>query len=117
MTTMPAITLSTRARDYLKKKLAEKICAGFRLSIKKTGCSGFSYAPSLVEQVNPNDVCVQVDEINIYIDKKWQHLLQRLHIDYVEDNKSGVKQKRLTFTNPSETSRCGCGESFHVDED
>ena len=52
--------------------------------------------------------------VKIFIDTSWLHLLQDLQVDYVEEEKTGLKQKRLVFTNPNESSRCGCGESFHI---
>lgn len=109
------MTLSQSAIEYIKTMVAKNNSQGFRVSIKKTGCSGYSYLPSLVEQVNVNDVALQIDGIDLYMDRAWLDLLENIHIDYVEDTKTGLKQKKLIFTNPKETSRCGCGESFHVE--
>ncbi|VVC74741.1 Iron-binding protein IscA [Aquicella siphonis] len=110
------ITLTEAARDYIKKMLEQKHGAVFRLSVKKTGCSGYSYFPSLVDHANPADRAIETPEgFKVYIDTAWLDLLQGLRIDYVEENKTGLKQKRLVFTNPNESSRCGCGESFHVE--
>lgn len=109
------IQLSPSACEYIAKMVAKDHGLGFRLSIKKTGCSGFTYAPQVVHEINPQDEIIQTENgVQIYIDRSWLHLLQNLQIDYLEDAKSGLKQKRLAFTNPSEASRCGCGESFHV---
>src|SRR5262245_37839154 len=110
----PTITVSDSARNYIKKMLDKNQGVGFRLSIKKTGCSGYSYHPTIVEMIKETDLVCDIDNIKIYIDMAWLQLLQGLHIDYVEDEKSGLKQKRLVFSNPNESSRCGCGESFHV---
>ncbi len=87
---------------------------GFRLTVKKTGCSGYSYVPAIVNEINPHDVAAEINGIPIFIDRAWLDLLQGVQVDYVEDNKTGIKQKRLIFTNPKEDSRCGCGESFHI---
>jgi iron-sulfur cluster assembly protein len=109
------ITVTDSACAYIKKMLEKNNSLGFRLSIKKTGCSGYSYSPSLIEAVIETDVTIALDNgVQLYLDASWQHLLQNLHIDYIEEEKSGLKQKRLIFTNPNEASRCGCGESFHV---
>lgn len=108
------ITLTDSACAYIKKTLEKNKSVGFRLSVKKTGCSGYSYAPAVIEQVNAADNFLEINGIPIYIDMTWFHLLQGLHVDYIEEEKSGLKQKRLVFTNPNESSRCGCGESFHV---
>lgn len=112
----PNITLSTSACDYIKKMLEKDKGVGFRLSVKKTGCSGYSYVPSIIESVYAHDLMFETSNgVKIYIDSAWLDLLQALHVDYVEEEKSGLKQKRLIFTNPNEASRCGCGESFHVE--
>lgn len=112
------ITLTDAASAYIKKMLDEKKKSGFRLSIKKTGCSGYTYAPSIVEKINDTDQVFETEQgLTIYVDKAWLPMLQGLRIDYIEEEKSGLKQKRLVFTNPNESSRCGCGESFHVERE
>jgi iron-sulfur cluster assembly protein len=112
---LPNINLTPSASTYIKSMLEKKNGIGFRLSIKKTGCSGYSYSPSIIEKANPTDLILEREGIKIFVDVVWLDLLQNLQLDYVEEDKSGLKQKRLVFTNPNETSRCGCGESFHVD--
>lgn len=109
------IIISARARDYIQKIIAKEQGKGFRLSIKKTGCSGYSYAPSVVQKINPRDVVEIQDNVTLYIDFAWLHVLEDLIIDYVEEDKSGLKQKKLVFQNTKESSRCGCGESFHIE--
>lgn len=112
----PNITFTEAACVYIKKMLEKKQGTGFRLSIKKTGCSGYSYLPSVIDKPNSADIAFEIDGgVMVYVDTVWLELLQGLHIDYVEEDKSGLKQKRLVFTNPKESSRCGCGESFHVE--
>ncbi|TAK76242.1 MAG: iron-sulfur cluster assembly accessory protein [Gammaproteobacteria bacterium] len=108
------ITITDVACAYIKKRLAKEQGVGFRLSITKTGCSGFSYLPTIIKQVAATDIPIEKNGVTIYIDPTWSHLLDGLQIDYIEEEKSGLKQKRLVFTNPNEGSRCGCGESFHV---
>jgi iron-sulfur cluster assembly protein len=111
------MTLTDTACDYIKKMLAKQGGIGLRVSVKKTGCSGYSYLPTIIDKVNPADTLLEPEQgLKIYVDHTWLHLLQGLHIDYVEEEKTGIKQKRLVFTNPNEDSRCGCGESFHVKE-
>lgn len=109
------ITLTEAANIYIKSKLEKEQGAAFRLTVKKTGCSGFSYAPEIVKEINEKDVMLKTEQgITLLVDPVWQHLLDNLLIDYVEETKTGLKQRKLIFTNPNESSRCGCGESFHV---
>jgi iron-sulfur cluster assembly protein len=115
MTTTP-VTVTDSASIYLAKTLAAKKGMVFRLTIKKTGCSGYSYLPEVVDVPRTSDIAMTVSpELTIYLDQTWLHLLEGITIDYVEEEKMGLKQKRLLFINPKESSRCGCGESFHIE--
>lgn len=110
----PSIMLSPAAKTYIQSMLLKEQAIGFRLSIKKTGCSGYSYVPSLVKHPDEHDIVLNVEGIDMYIDSAWLDLLNVLQIDYQEDERSGLKQKRLVISNPKESGRCGCGESFNV---
>lgn len=110
------IKLTEAANQYLQMMLKKHQAVGMRISIKKTGCSGYAYAPSMIQTIIPTDVSVNfANGITVFIDPTWQHLLTGITIDYVEEDKSGLKQKKLMFINPNEANRCGCGESFHVE--
>src|SRR3989338_1070294 len=112
------ITLTEAAAAYIKTLLKKKgDNAVFRLSLKKTGCSGFSYAPDIVTSIKAQDKCVKTDKgFNVYLDTQYVDYLQGLTIDYREEANMGLKQKRLIFINPNEDGRCGCGESFHIEK-
>jgi iron-sulfur cluster assembly accessory protein len=112
----PIITLTDKASTYIKNTITKKNALGLRLSVKKTGCSGYSYEPTLVMHPIETDRVLKIaDDFTIFVDTKWIDVLQGLQIDYLEEDKLGLKQKRLVFTNPNESSRCGCGESFHIE--
>ncbi|OGT38034.1 MAG: hypothetical protein A3F11_03435 [Gammaproteobacteria bacterium RIFCSPHIGHO2_12_FULL_37_14] len=112
------ITLTDAAATYIRALLTKKgDHAEFRLSLKKTGCSGYSYAPNVIAQLNDNDICVETDKgLKIYLDSRYTDYLKGLVIDYRDENTMGLKQKRLVFINPNEESRCGCGESFNIEK-
>jgi iron-sulfur cluster assembly protein len=111
------IEVTPSAEAYIQKMLEKEQGVGFRLTIKKTGCSGYSYVPAIVEKAQAGDASfTTTNGITIYIDPMWQHMLSDLQIDYAEDDKAGLKQKRLVFSNKNESGRCGCGESFHVSQ-
>ncbi|MCD6039277.1 MAG: iscA [Gammaproteobacteria bacterium] len=112
---MSLITLTDAAVSHIKNNLEKKNDGiGFRLSIKKTGCSGYAYVPSIIHKVIPNDLHFTAQEgLSIYIDREWEGFIKGTIIDYVADkNTIGLPQKRLVFINPNEKNRCGCGESF-----
>jgi iron-sulfur cluster assembly protein len=95
----------------------EKDAIGFRLSLKKTGCSGYAYVPEIAKKLIENDIhFVAQNNLQVYVDPTYQDFIKGLLIDYVEETKAGLKQKRLVFINPREQSRCGCGESFTLEK-
>src|SRR5665213_2689965 len=98
---MMNITFTTAACDYIKKMVEKEQGVGFRLSVKKTGCSGYSYLPAIVQAINPADSKLTIENgTTVFVDPMWQHLLDGVQVDYVEEDKNGLKQKRLLFNNP-----------------
>jgi iron-sulfur cluster assembly accessory protein len=90
--------------------------AGFRLSVKKTGCTGYAYLPAIVDQKQADDLEYVVQNgLQIYVDPTALTFFDELVVDFVEESSHVLKQKRLVFINPKETGRCGCGESFTVE--
>lgn len=112
---MAEIIVSAAAKEYLQRMLAKQQGSHLRISIKKTGCSGYSYLPTVTVDVQSTDTKILVDDLDIYLDTAWLHLLDGVEIDYIEDDKTGLKQRKLVFNNPKEAGRCGCGESFHIE--
>jgi iron-sulfur cluster assembly protein len=110
------LTFTEAALAYVQDMVVKNKSLGFRVSVKKTGCSGFSYAPSLISEAVSGDLQFQIKEaFMLYVDPACYELVKGLTVDYVEEKKDGLlKQKKLIFINPNEKSRCGCGESFHV---
>lgn len=111
------MTFTDAAISHIKSMLEKtKNSIGFRLSIKKTGCSGYAYVPAIVDQVIPTDLhFLAQEELPVYIDPACENLVKGITVDYVSDNSIGLKQKRLVFINPNEKNRCGCGESFTIE--
>lgn len=110
------ISITDAAAEHILKIMEQTTNAmGFRLSLKKTGCSGYAYVPDVIkqEQVNNNDFhFVAQHNLQVYVDSAHEEFLKGTVIDYVADTNVGLKQKRLVFINPNEKNRCGCGESF-----
>jgi iron-sulfur cluster assembly accessory protein len=111
------IELTDAALAHIKQMMAKQIDSiGFRLSIKKTGCSGYAYVPAIIEKVTESDIhFVAREQLNVYIDSASESFLKDVIVDYVADSMEGLKQKRLVFNNPNEKNRCGCGESFTIE--
>jgi len=101
-----------RAIERMKKLMEtrDKPTTGIRIYVKSGGCSGLSYRVEFVDQIDPKDEMIEIDEVKVFIDSTALMFVIGSEMDYVEDMfKSG-----FSFTNPNEKGRCGCGESFKV---
>lgn len=112
-TNKSAVSLTESAAKHIKEQLASRGRGiGVRLSVAKTGCSGYSYVFDYVDEVCESDKTFEVSELNVFIDRKSYPYLKGIAIDYL---KQGLNHK-FVFTNPNQTGECGCGESFTIDE-
>ena len=116
------ISLTSNARDYLSRYIADKGSKAVRFSVKKAGCSGLMYISELSDSPESDDwVFNVIDNKNknkikflVFVSKKAEKALNGVVIDYV---KQSLGQAKLTYMNPNETAKCGCGESFMMDDD
>lgn len=106
------ITLTTTAKQHIRNILKNKgENAAFRLSIKKTGCSGYMYLPEIVHSKKETDIEIRESDLLIYIDRDASELIKDTQIDYV---KKSLGSSQLVFNNPNAEGVCGCGESFQI---
>lgn len=112
---MEPIKLTDEAVAAIKDKLAGRNdVKGLRLTIKNTGCSGYSYNMAFATEENLNeDDKIEKDGAVLYVPKINSWMLFGMEIGYAEDQ----MQSGFTFTNPNESGRCGCGESFSIDRE
>ena len=109
---MTPITITDAAANHIRHLLEArgKPSAGIRLGTATAGCSGLAYKVEYVDEPDPADAVVEDKGIRLYIDGQSLMYIIGSEMDYVEDTFSNG----FTFTNPNETGRCGCGESFSV---
>jgi iron-sulfur cluster assembly protein len=110
---MDPIKLTDDAVVAIKDKInGREGVLGLRLNVKSTGCSGYSYQMDFATDENlAQDDKFERDGAVLYIPKIHSWMLFGMEIGYEETKmKSG-----FTFTNPNESGRCGCGESFSID--
>ena len=82
-----------------------------RLSVKKSGCTGYMYVMDLVPQAGPDDLHVPLDDgVELLVDRDSLAIVRGTRIDLVTE---GVN-RQLRFINPNAKDHCGCGESFNV---
>ncbi len=110
------IKITKKAAEQIKLLLdkAPEGALGLRLSVKTTGCSGNSYQMEYVgvDDDLSKDELFKDNGATIYIPKLYSWMLFGMTIDYITDD---LGNTRFDFINPNETGRCGCGESFTVD--
>jgi iron-sulfur cluster assembly accessory protein len=100
------------ARHILKQMETEPAAIGFRLEVKRTGCSGWMYVVDLVREAREDDMIFNVAEgLDIFVDPKSFGFVHGTEIDFVSEGLT----RHLVFNNPNVTAECGCGESFSVE--
>lgn len=105
------ITMTPTAADRVTKFLANRgKGVGLRLGVKTTGCSGMAYVMEFVDEVQESDTVFESQGVKVIVDPKALVYLDGTEVDYTREGlNEGFK-----FTNPNESARCGCGESFSV---
>lgn len=106
------LTLTEAAAERVKALIAksDKPVEGLRVGIKTRGCSGMSYVVEYAEEKKPFEDVVEDKGVKIFVDPSALMFILGSEMDYQE----GKMQSGFVFTNPNETARCGCGESFSV---
>ncbi len=112
MTKFTALTLTDRAATRVKEIMQDQDenIIGLRVGIKKGGCAGFEYVMDYATKVDPLDEVIKEKGITILIDSKALLFLLGTQMDYVTEKLFS----KFVFTNPNQTSACGCGESVEI---
>lgn len=112
----PILHFTDNAINHIQKVLTQyPNGGGFRLSVKKTGCSGYKYLPEITAAPHAGDLQWTTEQgIAIYVDPAYVKMIKGTVVDFVD---KGLGQQQLMFKNPNISGECGCGESFHIAED
>jgi iron-sulfur cluster assembly protein len=106
-----SISLTTAAADRVRTFLIRRGHGiGLRLSVKKTGCSGFAYVVNYADDVGGNDLVFEDQGVKIIVDRDSLGFLEGTQVDFV---RQGLNEA-FRFRNPNVKGECGCGESFTV---
>jgi iron-sulfur cluster assembly accessory protein len=98
-------------RHILKQMESDPNAIGFRLEVKRTGCSGWMYVVDFVREARDDDLIFHVaDGLDIHVDEKSFSFVHGTEIDFVSEGLT----RHLVFNNPNVTAECGCGESFSI---
>lgn len=101
---MQAVTLTEKAKDYLKSVSGGDYVT---LGVKGGGCSGFQYVWDFQKNWPDVEWSEPIDDV-LVLDPLAEMYVLGSEIDYVEE----LGGSFLTVKNPSSSSSCGCGESF-----
>ena len=104
------LTDAAAARVRELTDAASKPIAGVRVGVKNGGCAGMAYTMELAETVSPLDEIVEDKGVRLLIDPKAVLFLLGAQMDFKVDRLSAS----FSFSNPNETSACGCGESVAI---
>jgi iron-sulfur cluster assembly protein len=109
----PNIEVSAAAIMRFTQVMAKEPQAiAMRLSVKRTGCSGYAYDLKTISEKTAGDFVIALSpDLDLFVDAVSYELLKGLHIDYV---KQGI-QAKFVYSNPQQTGQCGCGESFTIE--
>lgn len=106
---LPVCSVSEHAAAHIKRIfLKEEGAIGMRLSVKKSGCSGYRYHLEAVKEEKEGEIVFFCQGFSLFIDPDSLPYIEGLSIDF---KREGLNS-RLTFENPNAKAICGCGESF-----
>jgi iron-sulfur cluster assembly accessory protein len=80
-----------------------------RLAVQPGGCSGLRYQLFFDERELDGDVVKEFGGVGVIVDRMSAPYLQGAVIDFVDT----IEKQGFTIDNPSATSSCACGDSFH----
>jgi iron-sulfur cluster assembly protein len=106
-----AITLTESAAKHIRQQIEKSgNGVGLRLSVKKSGCSGFAYTMDIAQEVYENDIVFESFGAKLVVDAESLPFLEGTELAYVKEGLGHV----FKFNNPNVKNQCGCGESFAV---
>lgn len=106
-----AIHLTASAAERVRVFLAARGSGlGLRLSVRKTGCSGFAYVVNYADERHDDDLVFEEQGVRVFVDPGSLPMLDGTTVDFV---KQGLNEA-FRFSNPNVKGECGCGESFNV---
>ena len=107
------MTMTDAAADRVREIVENAPTAdakGIRVGIKKGGCAGMEYTIDLVTEPNPKDDRIERDGAVVWVEPSAVLYLLGTEMGF----ETTTLRSGFTFTNPNQTSACGCGESVEL---
>lgn len=83
---------------------------GVRVGVRKGGCAGMEYTVDIVTEPNPGDDHIERDGAHVYVAPEATLFLLGTEMGF----ETTKLRSGFTFTNPNQSSACGCGESVEL---
>lgn len=99
---------ASRVRSIMSS--VDRPVAGLRVGVKNGGCAGMSYTMEYADEIGPQDEVIEDKGVTVLIDPKAVLFLLGTEMDFQTSRMSSG----FVFTNPNQTSACGCGESVAI---
>ncbi|KJZ14551.1 MULTISPECIES: iron-sulfur cluster assembly accessory protein [Halomonas] len=108
---MAHLKITPAAADQIRRVLDERGQGlGLRVSVKPSGCSGYSYVLDFADDVQADDALFEEHDARVYVAPEALEMLDGSEVDYVNEGLN----RFFRFNNPNVKDECGCGESFTV---
>ena len=108
---MAQLSITTAAADQIRRVLEERGHGlGLRVSVKPSGCSGYSYVLDFADEADADDVTFEEHGVTVCVAPEALEMLDGSEVDYVSEGLN----RFFRFNNPNVKDQCGCGESFTV---
>lgn len=108
---MAHLSITPAAAQQIRQVLDERGHGlGLRVSVKPSGCSGYSYVLDFADQAANEDVAFEEHGAKVYVAPDALSMLDGSEVDYVSEGLN----RFFRFNNPNVKDQCGCGESFSV---
>lgn len=107
------ITLTQIAASKVTEMLTKRGSGiGVKIGVRTTGCSGLAYTLEYVDTppLTDDHLCYEHHGVKVWTDHRSLVYLDGLTMDW---KRQGLNEG-FEFSNPNESARCGCGESFSV---
>lgn len=105
------LEITEAAANQVKQMMEDEADAKFlRVGVQGGGCSGLSYGMGFDTEKAEDDTLLEVDGIEVLVDKESEPMLKGTKIDYKENMMGGG----FTIDNPNAVASCGCGSSFRT---
>ena len=99
---------AARVREIVENSTSD--AQGIRVGIKKGGCAGMEYTIGLVTEPSAKDDLIERDGAKVWVEPAA--------VLYLLGTEMGFETTSLRsgfiFSNPNQTSACGCGESVEL---